>query len=224
MEKSGEIRGRSVKVSHSPIERWARVMAIQTGMPEGFSLLPNAPFYKYSYGRQCLSDHVILNSYGSSSTLKRLGCQGLDFALCTPFSMKGIRYSRSEIASDVLQHLKTSHAAATPPDSDGDKTVWQSTLEGQSAKRIVEELAADFRPWGIRLFGFILSHTFRWLFGSKIYVESEGLAKLKQLSASHTIVYIPTHKSHTDYLMMSYILFASGLQCPHIAAGKQNNC
>lgn len=33
------------------------------------------------------------------------------------------------------------------------------------------------------------------------------------------MVYIPAHKSHLDYLLLSYVLFASGLPCPHIAGG-----
>ena len=31
--------------------------------------------------------------------------------------------------------------------------------------------------------------------------------------------YVPTHKSHLDYHMLSYALFSEGLACPHIAAG-----
>lgn len=33
---------------------------------------------------------------------------------------------------------------------------------------------------------------------------------------------LPT-QSHVDYLTMSYVLFASGLECPHIAAGDNLN-
>jgi hypothetical protein len=33
------------------------------------------------------------------------------------------------------------------------------------------------------------------------------------------LVFVPAHKSHLDYLLLSYVLFAAGLPCPHIAAG-----
>lgn len=35
----------------------------------------------------------------------------------------------------------------------------------------------------------------------------------------HACRYVPTHKSHLDYHMLSFVLFSEGLACPHIAAG-----
>ena len=34
------------------------------------------------------------------------------------------------------------------------------------------------------------------------------------------VVYIPSHKSHVDYLILSYMLYHHDLPCPLIAAGK----
>lgn len=52
-----------------------------------------------------------------------------------------------------------------------------------------------------------------WLFNSELYVDVEGLARLRQLyqqdggseggqPGGASIVYIPAHKSHLDYLML----------------------
>ena len=37
----------------------------------------------------------------------------------------------------------------------------------------------------------------------------------------HEIVYVPCHRSHIDYLLLSYVLYHQGLVPPHIAAGIQ---
>ncbi|WP_353169186.1 glycerol-3-phosphate 1-O-acyltransferase PlsB, partial [Providencia sp.] len=39
----------------------------------------------------------------------------------------------------------------------------------------------------------------------------------------HEIVYVPSHRSHMDYLLLSYVLYHQGLVPPHIAAGINLN-
>lgn len=39
------------------------------------------------------------------------------------------------------------------------------------------------------------------------------------LATTHTIIYLPNHRSHIDYLILSYLLFVKGIAIPHIAAG-----
>jgi glycerol-3-phosphate O-acyltransferase len=39
----------------------------------------------------------------------------------------------------------------------------------------------------------------------------------------HEIVYVPCHRSHIDYLLLSYIIVRQGLTPPHIAAGANLN-
>ncbi|MGC0195011.1 glycerol-3-phosphate 1-O-acyltransferase PlsB, partial [Klebsiella pneumoniae] len=39
----------------------------------------------------------------------------------------------------------------------------------------------------------------------------------------HEIVYVPCHRSHMDYLLLSYVLYHQGLVPPHIAAGINLN-
>jgi glycerol-3-phosphate O-acyltransferase len=39
----------------------------------------------------------------------------------------------------------------------------------------------------------------------------------------HEIVYVPCHRSHIDYLLLSYIIIRKGLTPPHIAAGANLN-
>ena len=62
-------------------------------------------------------------------------------------------------------------------------------------------------------------------FWRRIYegVEANGLARIASLGRTHTLVYVPSHRSHVDYLMLSYLLFKRGLMIPHIAAGENMN-
>ena len=72
----------------------------------------------------------------------------------------------------------------------------------------------------IRLFHAILT----WLW-NKLYegIEVSQIDTPKELAESHEIVYIPCHRSHIDYLLLSYVLYLNGLTPPHIAAGKNLN-
>ena len=40
-----------------------------------------------------------------------------------------------------------------------------------------------------------------------------------RVAETHTLIYVPSHRSHVDYLLLSFILFQRGLMIPHIAAG-----
>src|SRR5690606_18633546 len=50
--------------------------------------------------------------------------------------------------------------------------------------------------------------------------EVTGLDKVKALAGDHTLIYVPCHRSHIDYLLLSYVLYRDGLMPPHIAAGR----
>ena len=40
---------------------------------------------------------------------------------------------------------------------------------------------------------------------------------------AHEVVYVPCHRSHIDYLLLSYQLYDNGIVPPHIAAGVNLN-
>ena len=40
---------------------------------------------------------------------------------------------------------------------------------------------------------------------------------------SHQLIYLPNHRSHIDYLLLSYVIFKEGLALPYIAAGDNLN-
>ncbi|MGO1343949.1 glycerol-3-phosphate 1-O-acyltransferase PlsB [Chromohalobacter japonicus] len=51
-------------------------------------------------------------------------------------------------------------------------------------------------------------------------VTVNGLDDVKALAGDHELIYVPCHRSHIDYLLLSYALFREGLMPPHIAAGR----
>jgi glycerol-3-phosphate O-acyltransferase len=52
-----------------------------------------------------------------------------------------------------------------------------------------------------------------------VEVDREGLERLREHSKEATIVLLPSHKSHVDYLVISYVFNQQSLSLPLIAAG-----
>ena len=88
------------------------------------------------------------------------------------------------------------------------------------ALRYANEIASDYTYTAIRFFEVILS----W-FWNKIYdgVKIHNIEGVQNVAQGHEIVYVPCHRSHIDYLLLSYLLFRNGLTPPHIAAGINLN-
>ena len=91
----------------------------------------------------------------------------------------------------------------------------------QKAKKYVDEIAADYRPGLIRLAEKILTKI--W---NKVYngIEVKHADKVRALAQNgHEIIYVPCHRSHMDYLLLTYVIYHEGLVTPHIAAGINLN-
>lgn len=95
------------------------------------------------------------------------------------------------------------------------------TAARQEARKLLLEIAADYRASTLRVGDRVL----RWLW-NKLYTglkinNAEMLRDLAQ--RGHEIVYVPCHRSHMDYLLLSYVIYQQGLAPPHIAAGINLN-
>lgn len=90
----------------------------------------------------------------------------------------------------------------------------------KKAQRYAREIASDQSYRVVRFFHFLLT----WLW-NKLYdgIDMHNIDQVKELAASNEIVYTPCHRSHIDYLLLSYVLYQNGLTPPHIAAGKNLN-
>ncbi len=85
----------------------------------------------------------------------------------------------------------------------------------------MEEIAANFSYEMIRLTDRILGFTWNRLYQG---INVHNAERVRQLAHDgHEIVYVPCHRSHMDYLLLSYVLYHQGLVPPHIAAGINLN-
>ena len=90
----------------------------------------------------------------------------------------------------------------------------------QQALRYGNEIASDYTYTVIRFLELVLS----W-FWNKIYdgVAINNIEGVREVAQGHEVIYVPCHRSHIDYLLLSYLLFTNGLTPPHIAAGINLN-
>ncbi|TBU96463.1 glycerol-3-phosphate 1-O-acyltransferase PlsB [Phytopseudomonas dryadis] len=88
------------------------------------------------------------------------------------------------------------------------------------ALRYGNEIASDYTYTVIRFLELVLS----W-FWNKIYdgIRVNHIEGVQDVAQGHEVVYVPCHRSHIDYLLLSYLLFRNGLTPPHIAAGINLN-
>jgi len=89
----------------------------------------------------------------------------------------------------------------------------------KEANGYLNEIAAKYRIAMVRL----LAGAVKWLTTTMFdgyTLSTEELNKLKVMSRRGPLILVPCHKSHIDYLILSYLLFVHNMPCPHIAAGK----
>ena len=88
------------------------------------------------------------------------------------------------------------------------------------ALRYGNEIASDYAYTAIRFLEVVLS----W-FWNKIYdgIKVNHIEAVQEVAHGHEVIYVPCHRSHIDYLLLSYLLFKNGLTPPHIAAGINLN-
>lgn len=81
-----------------------------------------------------------------------------------------------------------------------------------------DEIAAEPSLLMIKIFSSVLS--FVWY---RIYdgfeVDEAGLEQVREVAKHSNIVLVPSHKSHIDYLVLSYVFYRYGMTTPLIAAG-----
>lgn len=144
------------------------------------------------------------------------------------------------IRSTLLNVLKQEKMAITGPplkprrflieqtleDKQVEKELCEISLErGKSiddlralAKRYAGEIAADINynyiEFGARAVAFIIKGMY-----DGVVVDQRGLNVLKRAASKTPFVLVPNHRSHMDYLLLSYLLYANNIAIPHVAAG-----
>jgi len=62
-------------------------------------------------------------------------------------------------------------------------------------------------------------------FWSRFYsgIEVYNAERIRETALTHQLVYVPCHRSHVDYLLLSYVIYNENLAIPYIAAGDNLN-
>ncbi len=108
--------------------------------------------------------------------------------------------------------------AVIDAESNGDRVKLERTA--QKARRQAQEIAAHISYPTVR----VVERFLGWVW-NRIYdgLEIQHIETLHQEARDNEIVYVPCHRSHVDYLLLSYIVYHEGLSLPHVAAGVNLN-
>ena len=123
--------------------------------------------------------------------------------------------SRLEIIENILTTSKMQNFI----DKYAEEKKISKQIVYKKANSHLKDIASDYNPNYIASYKFILKRVFNSLFDG-IVTNLNELKKLKLKSTKSPIVFIPCHKSHIDYLLLSYLLTINNMPCPLIAAGK----
>ncbi|OTG61948.1 glycerol-3-phosphate 1-O-acyltransferase [Acinetobacter sp. ANC 3903] len=88
------------------------------------------------------------------------------------------------------------------------------------AKGYLTEVVSDFSYSTLRFAELALTKLWTQLYDG---IEVHNFDTVRELAKEYEIVYTPCHRSHIDYLLLSYVIFNRGLMVPHIAAGINLN-
>ncbi|WP_300456304.1 glycerol-3-phosphate 1-O-acyltransferase PlsB [Accumulibacter sp.] len=88
------------------------------------------------------------------------------------------------------------------------------------AAKFAFEISSDYSYGVVRALELFLN----WLW-TRLYdgIELHNFDVVTRIAAGQEIVYVPCHRSHIDYLLLSYVIHRQGLTPPHIAAGANLN-
>jgi glycerol-3-phosphate O-acyltransferase len=138
--------------------------------------------------------------------------------------------------------LRAQRASTIGPDLSHRRTMVQQILKTQAVRRAVRnemqarkltrraallaarkhalEIAANYSQNFISFMSAILARVWNWLYDG---VEIEHIEKLSDVGDGAEIIYVPCHRSHMDYILLSYVIYRKGFAVPHVAAGINLN-
>ena len=88
------------------------------------------------------------------------------------------------------------------------------------ARKHAVEIAANYSQAFITFMAVLLGRLWNWLYDG---VELEHVEMLAEVGDGAEIIYVPCHRSHMDYLLLSYVIYRKGFAVPHVAAGVNLN-
>ncbi|KAJ3110248.1 hypothetical protein HDU96_006773 [Phlyctochytrium bullatum] len=97
------------------------------------------------------------------------------------------------------------------------------------AIKIVDDMVADMNKLSvIKFVAFTVNNILVRMYHQGIHIRESEFFELRKWAEmaekkKMSLIFLPCHKSHVDYLVISYIFYRLGLALPHIAAGDNLN-
>ena len=123
---------------------------------------------------------------------------------------------RRTLVNDVLSDPNVRAAI----DAEAGESPAKQERAKRKARGYAREIAAHISYPTIR----VVERFLTWVW-HRIYdgIELSHIDTLHEVAKDGEIVYVPCHRSHVDYLLLSYIVYNQGLSLPHVAAGVNLN-
>jgi glycerol-3-phosphate O-acyltransferase len=121
-------------------------------------------------------------------------------------------YEFSAMAADVLASMETKKFIATQSKD-------PAKIETEIV-RYLSEISSSFNYLTALAFERILDIVWTRIFQG---IRIRNFEKVAQISKQGSVVWMPSHRSHLDYMVLSYVLKKRGISLPHIAAGINLN-
>lgn len=169
--------------------------------------------------------------FGQPVSLRTLADEGL-----------GAARSLRKISRILRVHFGQARAAAIGPDLSHRRTLIDGILLSADVERAIDNQAradktSEHMAWKkARAYAFEIAADYSYVFvraaylglswfWSRIYdgVDLQHFREFQKIAADYEVIYVPCHRSHIDYLLVSYCVYHNGLVPPHVAAGLNLN-
>lgn len=164
------------------------------------------------------------------------------FEISKPFSLKDLISENQPVAETAKKtrrilrvHFARQRTAVLGPATESVSSIYRKIISSKKVQKLIgtdttksekltkealgylKEIISKQNASTIRAFNIVLARVWSKIFNG-FFIKGED--KLTALSKTHTIVYLPCHKSHLDYLLNGYLANQTGLPVPYFAAGK----
>nr|XP_030698389.1 glycerol-3-phosphate acyltransferase 1, mitochondrial isoform X3 [Globicephala melas] len=125
--------------------------------------------------------------------------------------------------SSRVQEAIAEAAAELNPDGSAQQQSKAVNKVKKKARKILQEMVATVSPALIRLTGWVLLKLFNSFFWN-IQIHKGQLEMVKAATEMNLpLIFLPVHRSHIDYLLLTFILFCHNIKAPYIASGNNLN-
>ena len=132
------------------------------------------------------------------------------------------RDARYKVARFVHEQILTTPAFEGGLEKLARETGQSSSGVRRSAQRYLKEIAAKHSPRMIDVFAY-LSRSASTRGYDAVRYDRGRLAEIRALAQQHPVVFLPTHKSNVDHMVLFRLLHEDGMPPPHTAGGINMN-